>query len=75
MAVGTTVGVRSGVRSDGEGTLLTLEHRGVDREFASGYGAGWHDFLDRLPRHPAGQDAVNWTGHHDELLDAYRALT
>jgi uncharacterized protein YndB with AHSA1/START domain len=60
---------------DGEGTLLTLEHRGVDRASASGYCAGWHDFLDRLPRHLAGEDAVNWAGHHAELSERYRALT
>ncbi|MDQ3689385.1 MAG: SRPBCC family protein [Chloroflexota bacterium] len=63
------------LEADGDGTLLTLEHRGVDNETASGYGAGWHDFLDRLPRHLAGEDALNWTGHHAELVEAYRALT
>ncbi len=72
-------GPRSVVRwrldPDGEGTVLTLEHRGVDRAVASGYGAGWHDFLDRLSRHLAGDDAVNWTGHYAELAERYRALT
>lgn len=67
--------VRWCLEPNAEGTVLTLEHRGVDRTSASGYGAGWHDFLDRLPRHLAGEDAVNWAGHHDELVDRYRALT
>lgn len=73
------LGPRSVVRwrlaPEGEGTRLTLEHRGVDRAAAPGYAAGWHDFLDRLPRHLAGAEAVNWTGHYDQLVDRYRALT
>lgn len=66
--------VRWSLEPKDEGTLLTLEHRGVDRATASGYGAGWHDFLDRLPRHLAGEDAADWTGRYDELLDRYRGL-
>lgn len=58
----------------GDSTLLVLEHRGVDRDAAYDYGAGWHDFLDRLPRHLDGEDTKDCAGAYDELLVQYRAL-
>jgi len=58
----------------GDSTLLVLEHRELDRATASDYGAGWHDFLDRLPHHLDGEDTKDWTGHYKELLVQYRAL-
>ena len=60
--------------ADGNGTLLILEHSGVDRETAYDYGAGWHDFLDRLTHHLAGEDTHDSTGEYEQLLVQYRAL-
>ncbi len=43
-------------------TLLTLEHAGLDRSPAIGYGAGWEDFLARLDAVGGGADpaTVDW---------------
>lgn len=75
---GGDAGPRSLVRwrltPDGDGTVLVLQHEGVARETAFDLGAGWHDFLDRLPRQLAGEDASDWTGRYAVLLDRYRAL-
>lgn len=57
----------------GERTVLVLEHSGLDPETGYDYGAGWHDFLDRLPHHLAGDDS-SWKSRHEELLVEYRAL-
>ncbi len=59
----------------GDETSLVLEHSGVDRDTGYDYGAGWHDFLDRLPHHLAGEDTRGWTGRYEELLGQYRALS
>ena len=52
-------------------TLLVLEHSGLEQHIAHDYGAGWHDFLDRLPDHLGGRTHA---GQYEELLVAYRAL-
>ena len=40
------------LRADGDGTVLELEHVGLDRsELARDYGEGWEDFLHRLGQH------------------------
>jgi len=58
----------------GDHTLLVLEHSGLEHDIAYDYGAGWHDFLDRLPHHLAGDDGNDWTGQYEKLLVQYRAL-
>jgi len=57
-----------------DGTLLVLEHSGLEHEIAYDYGAGWHDFLGRLPHHLAGEDMHDSTGRYEDLLVQYRAL-
>jgi uncharacterized protein YndB with AHSA1/START domain len=58
----------------GQQALLTLEHRGLSEPSARGYGAGWHDFLDRLENDLAGQEQADWTSEFERYLVVYRAL-
>lgn len=49
--------------ADGDGTLLELEHVGLDRtELARDYGEGWEDFLHRLGQHLDGSEPrdISW---------------
>lgn len=59
--------VRWEIAADGDGVLLTLTHTRMPTMSATGYGAGWHDYLDRL----AGQTAAdNW----ERLMPAYDGI-
>lgn len=54
------------------GTLLVLDHRQLGRAAGSGYGAGWHAYLDALARvYDFSDDA--WEKRFEELLPDYRA--
>lgn len=59
---------------DGTGTRLVLEHADLLTSAVYDLGAGWHDFLDRLPRHLADGDLSNPDDQHERLLAHYRAL-
>jgi uncharacterized protein YndB with AHSA1/START domain len=61
--------VRFELRSDGGGTLLVLDHRGLPAESATGYAAGWHAYLDRLH-----DDAADWDERFRKVLPRYREL-
>ncbi|MFA9431165.1 SRPBCC family protein [Egicoccus sp. AB-alg2] len=55
------------------GTVLTLVHRQLDSDQATGYGAGWHAHLDRLAAELAGDaDAFDWGERFAEVLPDYR---
>lgn len=58
----------------GQRALLTLEHRDLSEPSARGYGAGWHDFLDRLENDLAGRQQADWTSEFERYLVVYRAL-
>lgn len=58
----------------GQGALLTLEHRDLSEPSARGYGAGWHNFLDRLDNDLAGRQQADWTSEFERYLVVYRAL-
>jgi uncharacterized protein YndB with AHSA1/START domain len=58
----------------GQQALLTLEHRDLPEPSARGYGAGWHDFLDRLENDLAGRQQADWTSEFERYLVVYRAL-
>lgn len=58
----------------GQRALLTLEHRDLSEPSARGYGAGWHDFLDRLESDMAGRRQADWTSEFERYLVVYRAL-
>jgi len=57
---------------DGDRTRLVLEERGVQREQAAGYGAGWQAHVEALGAHLAGEQAADWRSRWTELLPAYQ---
>ncbi|MCF4123297.1 SRPBCC family protein [Antribacter sp. KLBMP9083] len=58
----------------GQRALLTLEHRGLPEASARGYGAGWHDFLDRLEGDLTGRPQADWATEFARYLAVYRGL-
>jgi uncharacterized protein YndB with AHSA1/START domain len=58
----------------GQRALLTLEHRDLSERSARGYGAGWHNFLDRLDNDLARRQQADWTSEFERYLVVYRAL-
>ena len=65
--------IRFELRPDGEGTLLTLDHRCTSLEQAIGVGAGWHSHLDAIEALVAGSPTTReiWTARYRELRPAY----
>lgn len=60
--------VRWELTAEGEDTLLVLDHRLLAMDQATGYGAGWHAYLERLAARLGG-DAT--TGAWDERFEAH----
>ena len=58
---------------DGRATRLVLEHTGLPRDWASGYGSGWHAYLDRLASQLAGAEPADWAERVAELRPLYEA--
>jgi uncharacterized protein YndB with AHSA1/START domain len=54
VAVIDTVVVTFVADDDGDGTVVTVEHRSVEDLTEGGSEQGWNDVLDRLPAHLAG---------------------
>jgi uncharacterized protein YndB with AHSA1/START domain len=52
--------VRWELRPVGQGTLLTLEHRRLTRMTGTGFGPGWHAFLDRMEALLDGRPMPAW---------------
>ena len=65
--------VRFELTADSDGTLLVLDHRGLPRDAAIGYAAGWHAYLDRLAAQ-FGEDGATWDQRFADLLPKYREL-
>ena len=55
----------------GSATRLVLEHRMLPSEQATGYGAGWHAYLDRLAARVEGTEPVDWDERFSEVLGSY----
>lgn len=56
---------------DGRATRLVLEHTGLPPDWASGYGSGWHAYLDRLASHLGGHQPEDWAERVAALRPAY----
>jgi uncharacterized protein YndB with AHSA1/START domain len=69
----TSSSVRFELTADSDGTLLVLDHRGLPRDAATGYAAGWHAYLDRLGAEFGG-NAATWDERFADLLPRYREL-
>jgi uncharacterized protein YndB with AHSA1/START domain len=63
--------IRWELRRDGDGTLLHLEHRNLNRETALGFAPGTHAFLDRLDAQLAGQVVPNWQDRYHAVAHGY----
>lgn len=63
--------IRWELRRDGEGTLLNLEHRNLNRMTALGFAPGTHTFLDRLGAQLAGQPVPNWQERYGLVASHY----
>ncbi len=53
------------------GTLLTLVHRHLTRPTATGFGPGWHAFLDRLAAQLAGSALPSWMERFTAAQNGY----
>ncbi len=63
--------IRWELRRDGEGTILHLEHRKLNRETALGFAPGTHAFVDRLQAQLNKQPLPNWQERYQEVASRY----
>ncbi|HUI01001.1 MAG TPA: SRPBCC domain-containing protein [Nitrososphaerales archaeon] len=63
--------IRWELRRDGEGTILHLEHRKLNRETALGFAPGTHAFIDRLEAQLGGLPLPNWQDRYKEVAGQY----
>ena len=55
----------------GEGTELTLVHRGLPDEMCGGYTPGWHAYMARLTAQVEGGNVPEWMSVFEEVAPAY----
>lgn len=65
--------IRFELTADGDGTLLTLEHRSPDIHHTVEVGAGWQSHLEAIGSLLAGSPTTRqaWTARYHELRPAY----
>jgi uncharacterized protein YndB with AHSA1/START domain len=63
--------IRWELSAEGNGTLLHLEHRALNRMTALGFAPGTHAFLDRLEAHLAGSQLPAWQQRYEEVAHKY----
>ena len=63
--------IRWELRRDGEGTILHLEHRNLNRQTALGFAPGTHAFMDRLEAQLNHQPLPNWQERYGEVASQY----
>jgi uncharacterized protein YndB with AHSA1/START domain len=63
--------IRWELRRDGDGTILHLEHRKLNRETALGFAPGTHAFMDRLQAQLNGQPLPNWQERYQQVASQY----
>ena len=63
--------IRWELRPDGEGTVLHLEHRNLNRETALGFAPGTHSFLDRLEAQLEGEPLPGWQERYSQVAPDY----
>ena len=60
------------IRTDGDGSVLVLEHLDLDESAARGYGGGWHASLDQLDDHVSGRTVRLWDDLFAAAMPRYR---
>lgn len=68
---GEEAAIRWELRADGEGTILHLEHRKLNRETALGFAPGTHAFIDRLAARLDHQPMPDWQKRYQEVASGY----
>ena len=63
--------IRWELRPEGEGTLLHLEHRRLNRQTALGFAPGTHAFLDRLEASLRHEQLPNWQERYQKVAPRY----
>ena len=63
--------IRWELRRDGDGTILHLEHRKLNRETALGFAPGTHAFMDRLGAQLGGPPLPNWQERYRQVAGQY----
>jgi uncharacterized protein YndB with AHSA1/START domain len=63
--------IRWELHRDGEGTMLRLEHRNLNRETALGFAPGTHAFLDRLGAYLSRQPLPDWQERYGQVASQY----
>ena len=63
--------IRWELRRDGEGTILHLEHRNLNRQTAIGFAPGTHAFMDRLEAQLNKQPLPNWQERYQQVAPQY----
>ena len=58
---------------DGEGTILHLEHRSLNRQTALGFAPGTHAFMDRLEAQLSHRSLPNWQERYQSVAPRYPA--
>lgn len=68
-ADGAEAVVAAELAADGDDTVLVLERRSVPLDLLWAYGAGWHEHLEDLAAHLAGDDVADRTARGDSRFD------
>ena len=66
--------IEATLSSDGKGTRLVVEERGLPADNLPAYGAGWQVHLEDLAAHLAGGECCDMKARWDELIGGYREL-
>lgn len=59
------------LRRDGDGTILHLEHRKLNRQTALGFAPGTHAFMDRLGARLNEEPMPNWLERYQRVAPQY----
>jgi uncharacterized protein YndB with AHSA1/START domain len=66
--------LRYELTADGDETILKLTHRMLGLDQVSGYGAGWHTYLDALEAVLSGQEPADWDARFAAVRAAYATV-
>ena len=58
---------------DGDRTRLHLNHRALPASMGTGYGAGWHAYLDRLEAVATDGELPDWDQLFEEYVPSYQS--
>jgi uncharacterized protein YndB with AHSA1/START domain len=60
--------------TEGSGTRLTIEERGLPLDEYAGHGSGWQAHIEDLALYLAGRPTTNWIDRVRELSPTYRGM-